>query len=76
VAAGPLPAAPDRPPGPASRACVDYHGPSGAATWTTGGPGAAPGGDDRNERRVGVQWRFTTADARIKLHQLYPSIQV
>jgi hypothetical protein len=31
---------------------------------------------DRNERQVGVRWRFTTADARIKLHQLYPSIQV
>jgi transposase len=31
---------------------------------------------DRNERQVGVKWRFTTADARIKLHQLYPSIQV
>jgi hypothetical protein len=31
---------------------------------------------DRNERQVGIKWRFTTADARIKLHQLYPSIQV
>jgi hypothetical protein len=31
---------------------------------------------DRNERQVGVKWRFTTADARIKLHQLYPTIQV
>jgi hypothetical protein len=30
--------------------------------------------EDRNERMVGVRWRFTTADARIKLHQLYPSI--
>jgi hypothetical protein len=29
---------------------------------------------DRNERMVEVRWRFTTADARIKLHQLYPSI--
>jgi hypothetical protein len=29
--------------------------------------------EDRNERMVGVKWRFTTADARIKLHQLYPS---
>jgi hypothetical protein len=32
--------------------------------------------DDRNERMVGVTWRFTTADARIKLHSLYPPIQV
>jgi hypothetical protein len=31
--------------------------------------------EDRNERMVGVKWRFTTPDARIKLHQLYPSIQ-
>src|SRR5262249_4903080 len=26
--------------------------------------------EDRNERGVGVKWRFTTADARIKLHKL------
>jgi hypothetical protein len=31
--------------------------------------------DDRNERRVGVNWQFTTADARIKLRKLYPVIQ-
>lgn len=31
--------------------------------------------EERNERGVGVQWRFTTADARIKLHRLYPSTQ-
>lgn len=31
--------------------------------------------DDRNERQVGVNWQFTTADARIKLHKLYPVIQ-
>jgi DDE superfamily endonuclease len=30
---------------------------------------------ERNERAVEVQWRFTTADARIKLHRLYPSLQ-
>ncbi len=30
--------------------------------------------EDRNERRIEVQWRFTTADARIKLHKLYPSL--
>ena len=34
-----------------------------------------PWEEDRNERRVEVKWRFTTADARIKLHQLYPSVQ-
>jgi len=31
--------------------------------------------EDRNERMVEVKWRFTTADARIKLRHLYPSIQ-
>ncbi len=31
--------------------------------------------EERNERGVGVRWRFTTADARIKLRQLYPAIQ-
>jgi hypothetical protein len=30
---------------------------------------------ERNERQVGVNWQFTTADARVKLPQLYPAIQ-
>ena len=30
---------------------------------------------DRNDRGVEPRWRFTTADARIKLHQLYPLLQ-
>jgi hypothetical protein len=29
---------------------------------------------NRNQARVTVDWRFTTADARIKLKRLYPSI--
>ena len=28
----------------------------------------------RNLAGTGVKWRFTTADARIKLHRLYPAI--
>lgn len=28
---------------------------------------------ERNERRCGTNWRFTTADARIKLKSLYPA---
>jgi len=28
----------------------------------------------RNEASIGVKWQFTTADARIKLHKLYPII--
>jgi transposase len=32
-----------------------------------------PWEEDRNERGVEVKWRFTTADARIKLRKLYPA---
>ena len=28
----------------------------------------------RNEQRTGIDWRFTTADARIKLRRLYPTM--
>jgi hypothetical protein len=28
----------------------------------------------RNEKKTGIHWRFTTADARIKLRKLYPTI--
>ncbi len=31
--------------------------------------------EERNEDQVGVNWRFTTAEARIKLRRLYPSPQ-
>lgn len=31
--------------------------------------------DDRNERQVGIQWRFTVDDARVKLHRLYPAAE-
>jgi len=30
---------------------------------------------DRNVKQKGVDWQFTTADARIKLKRLYPRIQ-
>ena len=30
----------------------------------------------RNSSHATVYWRFTTQDARIKLHKLYPSIDV
>jgi hypothetical protein len=32
--------------------------------------------DDRNDRSTGVDWQFTTADARIRLKQLYPTVQL
>jgi len=28
----------------------------------------------RNEIKAGINWRFTTADARIKLKRLYPTM--
>jgi hypothetical protein len=28
----------------------------------------------RNENKIGINWQFTTADARIKLRKLYPTI--
>ena len=31
--------------------------------------------EQRNRRSKAVQWRFTTADARVKLHHLYPVIK-
>jgi len=34
-----------------------------------------PWEEERNDRAVGVNWRFTTADARIKLRRLYPATQ-
>lgn len=30
--------------------------------------------EDRNQRQIGVDWQFTTADARTRLKQLYPKI--
>ena len=37
---------------------------------------AAAWNEDRNHRQTGVDWQFTTADARIKLKRLYPKITV
>jgi hypothetical protein len=34
-----------------------------------------PWKEERNERQKGVNWQFTTADARIKLRKLYPAVQ-
>jgi hypothetical protein len=36
----------------------------------------APWARERNRRQRGVDWRFTTADARIKLKRLYPQVQM
>ncbi len=31
--------------------------------------------EERNEQQVEIKWQFTTAEARIKLHRLYPIVQ-
>jgi hypothetical protein len=31
---------------------------------------------DRNAHQRGVDWQFTTPDARIKLKRLYPQVQL
>ncbi|NJN59812.1 MAG: IS630 family transposase [Leptolyngbyaceae cyanobacterium SL_5_9] len=53
-----------------SRQCLDRRIPdletlkSQVAAWQ----------DNRNHEETWIDWRFTTADARVKLHRLYPSI--
>jgi hypothetical protein len=37
-----------------------------ATAWTS----------SRNKRQIGVDWQFTTADARTKLKRLYPKITI
>ena len=32
--------------------------------------------EQRNESQIGIDWRFTTEDARIKLKRLYPIVNV
>jgi hypothetical protein len=32
--------------------------------------------DRRNAQQIGIDWRFTTDDARIKLKRLYPVVNV
>ena len=32
--------------------------------------------EERNELAIGVDWRFTTADARIVLRRLYPALRM
>ena len=32
--------------------------------------------DKRNQQNLGATWRFRTAEARIKLNSLYPSVQI
>jgi hypothetical protein len=54
-----------------TRQCLDRR--LGSAEELRSGVGAWAA--ERNERGVEVRWRFTTADARIKLRRLYPVLQ-
>ena len=36
---------------------------------------ASAGKDRRNAKQIGVEWQFTTEDARIKLKHLYPKVK-
>lgn len=40
-----------------------------------GGPGCGAWAGERNRLRTGVDWRFTTDDARVKLRSLYPAVE-
>jgi DDE superfamily endonuclease len=51
------------------RQCLDQRLPSMERVRAA----IAPWQQGRNAHRVSIQWRFTTADAREKLHRLYPS---
>lgn len=52
------------------RQCLDQRLPSQERVQAV----ITPWEHGRNDHRVTIQWRFTTADARDKLHRLYPSI--
>jgi len=53
-----------------SRQCLDRRVPDVATLQTD----VAAWEDHRNQTAVTVDWRFTAADARIKLKRLYPSL--
>ena len=54
-----------------SRQCLDRRIESMAAMRNE----VAAWEEARNEEQVEVRWQFTTAEARIKLHRLYPVLQ-
>ncbi len=54
-----------------TRQCLDRRIESMAELRTE----LVPWVEERNDRGIGVNWRFTTANARIKLRRLYPTTQ-
>ncbi|MFH5806586.1 IS630 family transposase, partial [Alienimonas sp. DA493] len=55
-----------------ARQCLDRRIPDAAALARE----AAAWQRNRNAAQVGVRWQFTTADARVKLRSLYPTIEL
>jgi len=55
-----------------SRQCLGRRTPSMHALRRK----VVPWARERNKRQRGVDWRFTTDDARIKLKRLYPQVQM
>ena len=53
-----------------SRQCLDDHIPDKVSLEQA----TRPWEQERNTAKLGVNWRLTTADARIKLKRLYPSV--
>ncbi len=53
-----------------SRQCMDDYFESADELIT----GIAVWASSRNEKKTGINWQFTTDDARIKLRKLYPTI--
>lgn len=54
-----------------TRQCLDRRIPDQATVAAE----ARAWSDERNTRQVGVDWQFTTADARTKLKHLYPKVK-
>jgi hypothetical protein len=54
-----------------ARQCLDRRIESTEELWKA----LEPWYEERNDHGIGVNWRFTTADARIKLRRLYPAVQ-
>ena len=53
-----------------TRQCLDRR----IANQETVASEAQAWSQERNQRQIGVDWQFTTDDARIKLKQLYPNV--
>ena len=53
-----------------ARQCLGQRLPSRAALSTA----VTAWADDRNQHAAKMEWRFTSADARIKLKHLYPTL--